>query len=144
VGGGGKGEGERGGGKKPPLSTVRKRHSSGRAGAKSMRVSVRETEKLPEIISWKKKIRVTYTLYSKSNYFIFTIRFLGERNRYVQYQYNVHNFKCLVYRPAWLHAVWAGRQVRQPFARVDYIPQSGTMNLASGFESDGACLRAYV
>jgi hypothetical protein len=29
-------------------------------------------------------------------------------------------------------------------AEVDYIPQSGTKNLASGFESDGACLHAYV
>ncbi len=39
----------------------------------------------------------------------------------------------LLPRPAGLHTQ-AGGPVRQPYAGVDYIPQSGTKKLASGIE----------
>ena len=42
----------------------------------------------------------------------------------------------LSYRPARLHRQ---RPVRQPYAGVDYIPQSGIMNSASGKQGEGNC-----
>ncbi len=80
MGGGGEGQ-------KAPTFHCPQRQSSGRAGAKTVRQGkfARNTQKLPEIISWKKKIRFTYTLYNKS------MLFLGVQNRYAV-PYTVHNF----------------------------------------------------
>ncbi len=33
------------------------------------------------------------------------------------------------------HGVWSGLYNPQPYARVDFIPQSGTLDLASGYDA---------
>ncbi len=56
----------------------------------------------------------------------------------VQQLYNMYTvWHRFSYRPARLQKL-IGRPVRQPYAGVNYIPRSGTMNLATDLEPESA------